>query len=134
MLTPMQTRRAQQAQGFVNIIYAPLSIIQLVSLYALYHLKFVELPKMYLASFGLMLSFPCVIVWCLCLCCATRYAKQDFQLVHSQRLERAKAIVKQQGKDRELENSSSESPAAGQVLLVDCTEAIASEYELIFTA
>merc|ERR1712228_261475 len=133
MLTPMQTRRAQQAQGFVNIIYAPLSILQLVSLFVLYHLKFVEVPKMYLASFGLLISFPCIIVWCLCLCCATRYAKQDFQLVHSQRLERAKAVVKQQGKDAEMGNASSES-AAGQILLVDCTEAITAEYELIFTA
>ncbi|CAE8594257.1 unnamed protein product [Polarella glacialis] len=77
LLTPYETRRAKLAQGYVNIVYTPLTVLQLVSLSALYQLRFADVPRFYLAGFGLLLSLPCFFVWCLCLVCSARFAKQD---------------------------------------------------------
>ena len=38
-------RRLKQAQSFVNMIYGPLTVLQLVSMYILYHLRFAQLPE-----------------------------------------------------------------------------------------
>lgn len=94
LFSVFETRRLKQAQSFVNMIYGPLTVLQLVSMYILYHLRFAQLPEMYLAGFYFLLSIPCFAVWCVCLVCANQFAKRDLQLVQSQRLERAKELAK----------------------------------------
>ncbi|CAE7683634.1 unnamed protein product [Symbiodinium pilosum] len=120
LFTVFQTERAKHAQGFVNLIYGLLTVFQLASLYLLYHLRFAQLPEMYLAAFYFLVSIPCFAMWCVCLACANHFAKKDLQLCQDQRLHRAKQLL-----------SSNDQPAG---LLVDCTEAITREYELIYTA
>ncbi|CAE7248635.1 unnamed protein product [Symbiodinium necroappetens] len=94
LFTVFQTRRARHAQGFVNLIYGLLTVFQLASLYLLYHLRFAQLPEMYLAAFYFLISIPCFAVWCVCLACANHFAKKDLQLCESQRIERAKEALK----------------------------------------
>ncbi|CAE7422566.1 unnamed protein product [Symbiodinium sp. CCMP2456] len=94
LFTVFQTRRARHAQGFVNLIYGLLTVFQLASLYLLYHLRFAQLPEMYLAAFYFLISIPCFAVWCVCLACANHFAKKDVQLCQSQRIERAKEALK----------------------------------------
>ncbi|CAE7393823.1 unnamed protein product [Symbiodinium microadriaticum] len=126
LFTVFQTRRARHAQGFVNLIYGLLTVFQLASLYLLYHLRFAQLPEMYLAAFYFLISIPCFAVWCVCLACANHFAKKDLQLCESQRIERAKEALKA--------SPTAAGEALEQALLVDCTEAITREYELIYTA
>jgi len=123
LFSVFETKRMKQAQSFVNMIYGPLTVLQLVSMYVLYHLRFAQLPEMYLAGFYFLLSLPCFAVWCVCLLCANQYAKRDLALVQSQRLERAKELAKK-------DVVTQEAPADS---LVDCSEAIMREYELIYT-
>ncbi|CAE6944806.1 unnamed protein product [Symbiodinium sp. CCMP2592] len=131
LFTVFQTRRARHAQGFVNLIYGLLTIFQLASLYLLYHLRFAQLPEMYLAAFYFLISIPCFAVWCVCLACANHFAKKDVQLCQSQRIERAKEALKATPASLSI---SAGGEALEQALLVDCTEAITREYELIYTA
>merc|ERR1719221_1188786 len=51
LLTPMGTARSRLAQGYVNLIYAPMAFIQVTWLYILYHVPFNMLPKLYLGMF-----------------------------------------------------------------------------------
>jgi hypothetical protein len=44
-LNGRNARRLKQAQSFVNMIYGPLTVLQLVSMYILYHLRFAQLPE-----------------------------------------------------------------------------------------
>ncbi|CAJ1375065.1 unnamed protein product [Effrenium voratum] len=120
LFTAFETRRLRQAQSYVNLIYGLLTVLQLVSMYVLYHLRFAQLPEMYLASVYFLVSLPCFAVWCTCLVCANHFAKKDLSLVQSQRLERAKELAR---KDLTLPTGT----------LVDCTEAITREFELIYT-
>ena len=51
LFTVFQTRRAKQAQSYVNMIYGSLTILLLVSMYLLYHLRFARLPEASLEHF-----------------------------------------------------------------------------------
>ncbi|CAE8588847.1 unnamed protein product, partial [Polarella glacialis] len=107
-----------------------------VSLSALYQLRFADVPRFYLAGFGLLLSLPCFFVWCLCLVCSARFAKQDLSLVEQQRLESAKAQVQKEqvAELREAADDELSPQTLPSAPLVDCTEAMSHEYELIYTA
>ncbi|CAK9028200.1 unnamed protein product [Durusdinium trenchii] len=125
LFTVFETRRLKVAQSYVNVIYGSMTILQLVSMYFLYHLRFAQLPEMYLAGFYFLLSIPCFAVWCICILCAGQYAKKDLFLVQSQRLERAKELAR---KDVRFTGTSEPSES-----LVDCTEALTRAYVLIYT-
>merc|ERR1712241_968852 len=71
-LQPMATTRAKMAKGYVQSIYGPLILVQLIFGSILYNMRFIDLPKYYLAGLGLLLSVPCFLVWCCCLICASR--------------------------------------------------------------
>lgn len=126
LLTPMATARSRMAQGYLNIVYAPCVFLQVAFMYLLFHVSFIDLPKLYLAGFGLLLSLPCFFIWCLCLVCASRYGRQDMALVQQQRLDRAKAV----GQKMNWQTSNPNSVAS----MVDCSEAMHREWELIYTA
>lgn len=137
-LTPMKTERGKMAQGVVNVIYSPLIPLQMAFGFVLWHLKFQEVPKLYLTGFGLLLSLPCFVIWCLCVVCSSRYGRKDLALVRQQRLERGKA-AKQSAENPELAPDAAEAQSARErpVLpneLVDCSEAQCREWELIYTA
>lgn len=126
LLTPMGTARSRMAQGYLNVIYAPCIFLQVGFMYLLYHVRFVDLPKLYLAGFGLLLSVPCFMIWCICLVCASRYGRQDMALAQAQRLERVKAM----GQRMNWTVSNPKSVAT----MVDCSEALHREWELVYSA
>mmetsp|Transcript_38957 Transcript_38957/g.87727 ORF Transcript_38957/g.87727 Transcript_38957/m.87727 type:complete len:216 (+) Transcript_38957:1-648(+) len=140
LLTPMQTTRGKMAQGYVNIIYAPCVFLQVAFAWTLHHVRFINLPKVYLAGIGLLLSVPCFAVWCLCLVCASRYGRQDLALVQRQRRENAKEALKAMQLPISDDGTAASNFDAGlEVLgssggLVDCTEAQNRDWELIYTA
>lgn len=134
LLTPMATERGKLAQGFVNLVYAPLIIVQLAFAWVCWHMRFIELPKMYLMGFGLLMSVPCFAIWCMCLACSSRYGRQDVELVKRQRLERGRAAAA--GRAGPL---AAPGPEAGTqeeqgTTFVDCTESQNRQWELIFMA
>mmetsp|Transcript_44920 Transcript_44920/g.103826 ORF Transcript_44920/g.103826 Transcript_44920/m.103826 type:complete len:635 (-) Transcript_44920:70-1974(-) len=122
-ITPMQTARSKKAQGYVNVIYAPCSFLQLGFLWALSRITFDKLPQLYLAGAGLLLSVPCFVIWCVCLICASRYGREDMLLVEQQRRERAAKAVS---------GTAEQAPQATE--LVDCSEAQHREWELVYSA
>uniref|UniRef100_A0A7S2ICW5 Uncharacterized protein n=1 Tax=Zooxanthella nutricula TaxID=1333877 RepID=A0A7S2ICW5_9DINO len=151
MLMSVKTERARLAQGFVNMIYAPLIALQVAFMWVLFRVRFIDVPKLYLAAFGLLLSVPCFLVWCCCLMCASRFGRQDMALVERQRLERAKEVYSTRPlrplappteddseiglsgtRVAEASPASTAEPAAAD--LVDLTEAMQREWELIYTA
>merc|ERR1740117_2370601 len=95
LATPLQTERGRMAQGYVHLIYGPMVFLQLGFAYVIYHVRFVDLPKLYLAGLGVLLTVPCFVVWCLCLVCASRYGRKDLDLARRQRLERGKEAREQ---------------------------------------
>lgn len=95
-LCPMSTRRGKMAQGYINLMYSPLALLQLASVYLINQTRWIDLPKLYLLGFGLVLNIPCFCVWCCCLCCSTRYTRSDVSLVQKQRLERASQATNQE--------------------------------------
>jgi len=130
LLTPMKTERGRLAQGYVNVIYAPLMFMQVAFFWMLWQVRFVDLPRAYFAVFFLMLSVPCMAMWCICLVCASRYGRQDVALVKGQRHARAREAMRA---------STAGVPGAPEVDLdkedlVNCTEAMQQEWELIYTA
>jgi len=125
LLTPLSTERGRLAQGFINIMYAPLTFLQVAFCYSVYHFRFIDLPKLYMTTFGLMLSLPCFAVWCLCLMCASRYGRQDMLLVERQRVERAREAVGE---------AAPGTAALSATDLVDLTEATQREFEFINSA
>merc|ERR1712226_398237 len=54
LLTPMATERGKMAKGYLNVIYGPLMCLQIAFGYVLYNMRFIDLPKYYLAGFGLL--------------------------------------------------------------------------------
>jgi len=151
-LTPMKTERGKIAQGSVNLIYSPLMPLQLTFAFVLWHLKFEEVPKLYLTGFGLLLSLPCFVIWCFCLVCSSRYGRKDLELVRQQRIERGKALkarlegtnpAQAPNPEQAQDPSGTEGQnASGAPLpstswlpseIVDCTEAQCREWELIYT-
>jgi len=138
LLTPMNTARSKLAQGYVNIIYAPMIFIQMAFLYILYHVPFMMLPKLYLGLFVNLLSVPCFMVWCVCLVCTSRYGKQDLALVEKQRLQYAKTLLEKSAPglgDAPAAAAEAAVPgSAAAASLVECTEAIHREWEFIYTA
>jgi hypothetical protein len=138
LLTPMQSERAKLAQQTVGVIYSPLVFLQMAFIYTLWNIKFENLPKLYLAGFGLLLSVPCFLVWCLCIVCSSKYGRQDLGLVRAQRIERAKAAKAQA--DGEAPDAAHRSIRGTPALpedpdaLVDCSEAQYREWEFIYTA
>jgi len=134
MLTPMKTERGKLAQGFVHMIYGPLAFFQITFAQMIYWTEFLDVPRLYMTFFMLLLSIPCFMLWCCCLMCATRYGRQDMALVRKQRVERAKLVTKAPPAE-ELESQRAEpaeEPPAES--LVDLTEAWQREWEFIFTA
>jgi len=130
LLTPMKTERSRLAQGYVNIIYAPMMFLQVAFFWLLCQVRFVDLPRLYLAVFFLMLSVPCFALWCICLVCASRYGRQDVALVERQRRTRAREAMRA---------AIAGVPGAAEADidkadLVNCTEAMQREWELIYTA
>merc|ERR1719401_1372739 len=89
MLTTFKSERYRMAQNTISIMYGPLIFLQIAFVYTLWFLKFDDLPKLYLAGFGLLLSVPCFVVWCMCIVCSSRFGRQDLMLVRAQRIERA---------------------------------------------
>lgn len=150
LLTPMKTERGKLAQGTVTLIYTPLMSLQLAFGFVLWHLKFEEVPKLYLTGFGLLLSLPCFVVWCFCMVCSSRYGRKDLDLVRQQRLDRGKALkAKLEGSNSEqaqdLAGTEARTPevhdpaqlrsaASLPSEIVDCSEAQCREWELIYTA
>lgn len=132
LLTPMTTRRAKLAQGYVHVVYGPLMLLQVTFAYILFHVRFVDLPKLYLAGFGVLFPVPCFLVWCFCLVCVSRYGREDVALVERQRLERAAELLQQLALARSPSGASA-AASCGEGL-VDCTEAHQREWELIYTA
>lgn len=129
--TPMKSERGKLAQGFVNIIYAPMILFQCVFGYVLWYSSFEKLPDLYMAGLGLLLSVQCFLIWCACIVCSSRYGRRDLALVVEQRLRRAKAA-----KDV-VDPPSEEDPQRREIApldLVDCTEAQNREWELIYSA
>jgi len=130
LLTPFKTERSRLAQGYVNLMYAPLMFMQVAFFWLLTLLRFVDLPRAYFAVFFLMLSVPCFAMWCICLVCASRYGRQDVALVEEQRRTRAREAMRA---------AIAGVPGAPEVDidradLVNCTEAMQREWELIYTA
>jgi len=144
LLTPMQTARGKLAQGYVNIIYGPCVFLQVAFAWFIQQIRFIDLPRVYLASIGFLLSVPCFAVWCLCLVCASRYGRQDLALVERQRRERAKeaagpaaaqfATTTPESAASAAEAGETPSTASSEADLIDCTEAMHHEYELIYIA
>lgn len=134
LLTPMTTARARLAQGYLHLVYGLMIPLQLAFTYFVYHVRFIDLPKFYLAGVGLLLSVPCFLVWCFCLMCASRYGRQDMQLVEKQRVERAREVAQKAHPQFDAEGcvvAANEIPVAE---LVDLSEAIHREWEFIYTA
>jgi len=96
--------------------------------YLLWNIQFQDLPKLYLAGLTLLLSVPCLIIWCICLLSAWRYERKDLELVSKQRLERAQEVTRSYN-----EAAASGGERSAQKLLVDCSEAQMSQ-DLIYTA
>eukprot|EP00927_Polykrikos_kofoidii_P052244 TRINITY_DN46023_c0_g1_i1.p1 TRINITY_DN46023_c0_g1~~TRINITY_DN46023_c0_g1_i1.p1 ORF type:complete len:691 (-),score=129.32 TRINITY_DN46023_c0_g1_i1:166-2238(-) len=134
-LTPFETARAKLAQGYIHLIYGPMSVIQVCFLVVVWHVRFEDLPKLYIWGFGLVFSVPCFIVWCVCMMLASRYGRQDLRLVENQRLERGRAQQAEPQGDAATAGSSSDAATTpnGRVI-VDCTEAHFREWALIYTA
>merc|ERR1712151_818405 len=128
VLTPMASARGRMAKSYVTVIYGPLVFLQFAFGYILYHVRFIDLPKLYLAGFGLLLSVPCFIIWCFCLVCASRYGRQDLALVEYQRIERGRQAAQNakwritQGTDGELTPNQGLGADGSIANLVDCTE------------
>jgi len=122
LLTPMKTERSRLAQGYVNVIYAPMMFLQVAFFWMLTQVRFVDLPRAYLAVFVFMLSVPCLAVWCICLVCASRHGRQDVALVEGQRRARAREA---------MHAAIAGVPGAPEI---DFDEAMQREWELIYTA
>lgn len=120
LLTPLKTARGRMAQGYINLIYLPMVFFQAAVLMVVYQVRFIDLPKMYLASFGLLLSLPCFLVWCFCLVCAAQYGRADLTLARKQRIERAREACGE--------------PLAPGGQIVDCHESQMREYDMNFSA
>jgi len=130
MLTSMKTERCRLAQGYVNAIYAPLMFMQVAFFLSLREVRFIDLPRAYFMVFFLMLSIPCFATWCICLVCASRYGRQDVELVECQRRTRTREAMRA---------ATAGVPGAPKVdidnaNLVNCREAMQREGELIYTA
>jgi hypothetical protein len=138
LLTPLETQRGRMAQGYVQLIYAPLMLAQIGFGYVLWTTRFIDLPKLYLAGFALLLSVPCFLVWCVCLLSASRYGRQDMTLVQRQRLERGREAKR--AAERAVAPGAQEmdeQAAAGfprTQTIVDITEAQHQQWQLINTA
>jgi len=132
MLTRTATERARLAQGYVNVIYGPLIALQLAFIYVLRGVKFLDMPKLYLIGFGLLLSIPCFLIWCFCLMCSSRYGRQDMMLVERQRVERANAVVEARGGIASKAEQGGADKATKD--MIDLTEAMNREWTLIFSA
>jgi len=130
LMTPMETARAKMAQGYVNLVWGPCIFLQIGFFYILWHMKFVYLPQMYVAGFGMLLTIPCFVFWCCCLICASRYGRQDVALVEKQRVERAREATADASNQSAVQDGTNTAP----ITLVDCTEVQNREWELIYTA
>jgi len=136
LLTPLETARGKQCQSHLVLMYGPLTFLQIAAAYFMYMVHLVDLPKLYLASIGLLFSLPCFAIWCCCLACASHHGRADQTLVQKQRQERAKQAL------LSMPSGLSGGPAAGEESpgdaagpeLVDCTEAQQREYEFIYSA
>lgn len=143
-LTPLVTERGRLAQQYIYTVFGPLVFLQLMFLALLWQLNFTALPKIYLALLGMLFSMPFLVLWCTCFVCTSRYSRQDMALVRKQRLaraqeakERIELLVAEAGGGRqhqEASSSSTEAAAQEHELLVDCTETLHTEWELIYTA
>lgn len=137
-LRRLETGRGRMARDYVLMVYGPLMPWQCVFIQLLWRVKFIEMPQLYLAVLGMLLSIPCFVTWFCCVMCATRYCRQDMALVERQRLERAKeARAKSQlilAELGALPNGEAEAEQGENELLVDCSEAAQAEWELIYTA
>jgi len=135
LLTPMKTERARMAQGFLNMVYGPQIFLQLAFMWVLTNVKFVDLPRFYVACFGFLLSVPCFVVWCICLTCASRYGRQDMLLAQGQRIQRGRALVVTEKQAGDEESGSAgpeqEMPASS---VVDTVEVMHREWELCYSA
>jgi len=146
LLTPMQSARGKLAQGYVHLIYTPCIVLQAGFAYAMFNLRFTELPQFYLAGLGLLLSLPCFLVWAVCLCCASHHGRQDLLLVKQQRLERARETLKRSpfglaeasGAAAGAAPGAAAGTGAGQEppseALVDCSESYIREWDLVCSA
>lgn len=143
LLTPMKTERAKMAQGFLHLVYTPMIMLQLFTISILRNVAFVKLPGFYITGFSILLSAPCFIVWCVCLACASRYGQQDMALVQRQRQERAKKVAEEANKAlpgasqnpfSDVEAGPNQGRETSVSNLIDLTEAMHRENELIFTA
>jgi len=135
LFTPMQTARGKMAQGYMHLVYGPLVIFQVAFVSFLWYLRFLDLPKLYIGALGILLSLPGLTVWCMCLMCASRYGRQDMELVLKQRRERGQAATQSsQGVVPNAATPVSTSTSSTTVDVVDCTEARLREWELIYSA
>jgi hypothetical protein len=135
LLTRFQSERFKMAQKTVSVVYGPLVFLQIAFVYTLWSLKFEDLPKLYLAGFGLLLSVPCFVVWCMCIVCSSRYGREDLTLVRAQRIERAKvAKAKSLGQALDVEANANPATAEDPENLIDCSEAQFREWELVYSA
>merc|ERR1719506_1461695 len=117
------------AQGFVSLIYAPMICLQLGLGYLLYHAHFEDLPQLYFMPIAYLVSIPCIVVACGCVVCTARYGRMDMALVRRQRLER--------GREADAKAPSPAQPpdeAQPSRPIVDCSESLYREWELIYSA
>jgi len=123
------------AQGFLNMVYGPQIFLQLAFMWVLTNVKFVDLPRFYVACFSFLLSVPCFVVWFICLTCASRYGRQDMLLAQGQRIQRGRAlaVTEKQAGDEESGSAGPEQelPASS---VVDTTEVMHREWELCYSA
>eukprot|EP00929_Paragymnodinium_shiwhaense_P003575 TRINITY_DN104150_c0_g1_i1.p1 TRINITY_DN104150_c0_g1~~TRINITY_DN104150_c0_g1_i1.p1 ORF type:complete len:714 (+),score=163.09 TRINITY_DN104150_c0_g1_i1:130-2271(+) len=139
LFNPLTTQRGKMAQGYVHVTYGPLVLLQAGFLYLLWNMRFLDLPKLYMAGFTLVISLQGLILWCICVACSSRYSRQDFLLVYMQRRDRARAALGQQQSTvgEPGQGGADATPSANmgpQDELVDCTEAYFREFELIYSA
>jgi len=127
-LNPMQTERGKLAQGYLHMVYLPLTLLQILFIVVSYHVTFLSLPHFYITSARHLISVPCLMLWCVLLFVGSRYGHSDVKLVKRQRCERAHALL---GRPSE---SQSDLGVATDSDRIDCSVSSHHHWELIFSA
>jgi len=89
ILFPLKSARGKLAQTYICISFGILSVLQGATVWFLWQITFENLPRLYLAGFGVLIWYPFFIGYCCCLVFSGHYAKRDLNLIKKQRKERA---------------------------------------------
>lgn len=124
VLTPLTTARGKLAQGHLQILYLPCIVLQVYVVSMLRVAVYADPVDVYVDFFGLMLALPCLVLMALGMAFASRHCRKDMDLCQQQRLQRAAEVATPEGG----------SPPENIFKIVDTTEALYRDFELVLSA